>query len=161
MLLLSRFSHVWFFVTLWTGTFQAPLSMGLSRQEYWCGLPCPPPGDLPNSGIEPTPPALQEDSLPTEPPGKPPKKICWNPNLQYLWIWPYLETGSLQTSSVNIKSYWRRSSPESNRTGVLTRRRKAGHRYRHGESAMWWRGRDWGYTATNQGKPKSLATTRS
>ena len=44
---------------------------GFSRQEYWSGLPCPPPGDLPNSGIEPRPPALQADSLPSEPPGKP------------------------------------------------------------------------------------------
>ena len=40
--------------------------MGLSRQEYWSGLPFPPPGDLPNPGIEPRSPALQADSLPTE-----------------------------------------------------------------------------------------------
>ena len=39
--------------TLWTSACQAPLSMGLSKQEYWNGLPYPPPGDLPNSGIEP------------------------------------------------------------------------------------------------------------
>ena len=38
--------------TLWTVDLQAPLPMGLSRQEYWSGLPCPPPGDLPHSGIE-------------------------------------------------------------------------------------------------------------
>ena len=44
--------------------------MGFSRQEYWSGLPCPPPGDLPNLGMEPRSPALQVDSLPTEPPGK-------------------------------------------------------------------------------------------
>ena len=43
---------------------QTPLSMGFSRQEYWSGLPCPPPGDLPNPGIEPRSPALQADSLP-------------------------------------------------------------------------------------------------
>ena len=49
---------------------QAPLSMGFSRQKYWSGLPCPPPGDLPNPGIEPRSPALQVDSLPSEPPGK-------------------------------------------------------------------------------------------
>ena len=40
-------------VTLWTVAHQAPLSMGFSRQEYWSGLPSPPPGDLPNPGIEP------------------------------------------------------------------------------------------------------------
>ena len=42
-----------------------------SRQEYWSGLPCPPPGNLPNPGIEPRPPELQADSLPSEPLGKP------------------------------------------------------------------------------------------
>ena len=44
---------------------------GFSRQEYWSGLPCPPPRDLPNPGIEPRSPSLQEDSLPAEPQGKP------------------------------------------------------------------------------------------
>ena len=44
---------------------------GFSRQEYWSGLPCPPPGDLPNPGIDPRSPALQVASLPSEPPGKP------------------------------------------------------------------------------------------
>ena len=41
---------------LWTAAFQAPLSMGFSRQEYWNGLPCPPPGNLPNPGIKPASP---------------------------------------------------------------------------------------------------------
>ena len=50
--MLSCFSYVQFFVTLWTVAHQAPLFMGFSRKEYWNGLPCPPPGDLPNSGIE-------------------------------------------------------------------------------------------------------------
>ena len=50
---LSRFSHVQLSVTIWTVAHQAPLSMEFSRQEYWSGLPCPPPGDLPNPGIEP------------------------------------------------------------------------------------------------------------
>ena len=53
------------------GTYQAPLSVGFSRQEYWSGLPCPSPGDLSDSGIESRSPALQADSLPTELPGKP------------------------------------------------------------------------------------------
>ena len=44
---------------------------GFSRQEYWSGLPCPPPGDLTNSGIKPRSPTLQADSLSSEPPGKP------------------------------------------------------------------------------------------
>ena len=45
--------------------------MGLSRQEYWSGLPFPSPGDLPDPGIEPWSPALQADALTSEPPGKP------------------------------------------------------------------------------------------
>ena len=50
----SHFSRILLFLTLWTVAHQAPLSMGFSRQEYWSGLSCPPPGDLPNPGIEPT-----------------------------------------------------------------------------------------------------------
>ena len=49
---LSHFSRVQLFATLWTVAHQAPLPMGFSRQEYWRGLPCPPPGDLPDPGIE-------------------------------------------------------------------------------------------------------------
>ena len=51
--MLSHFSRVQLFVTLWTVACQAPLSMGFSRQGYWSGLPCPPPGDLPDPGIHP------------------------------------------------------------------------------------------------------------
>ena len=50
---LSGFSCAWLFATLWTVGHQAPLSMGFSRQEHWNGLPCPPPGDLPDPGVEP------------------------------------------------------------------------------------------------------------
>ena len=49
----SHFSHVWLFVTLWTVAHQASLSIGFSRQEDWSGLPCPPPRDLPDPGIQP------------------------------------------------------------------------------------------------------------
>ena len=52
--MLSHFSLIWFFATPWTVALQVPPSMGFSRQEYWSGLPCPPPGDLPDPGIEPT-----------------------------------------------------------------------------------------------------------
>ena len=58
-------------MTPWTVTHQAPLYMGFSRQEYWSGLPFPSSGDLPDPGTEPRSPALQVDSLPSEPPGKP------------------------------------------------------------------------------------------
>ena len=56
-------------VTPWTGARQAPLSVGFSSQEYWSGFPCPLPGDLPAPGIKPGSPALQVDSLLTEPSG--------------------------------------------------------------------------------------------
>ena len=57
----SRFSWVWLFAIPWTVACQAPVSLGFSRQEYWSELPFPPPGDLPNPGLEPvsfTSPAL-------------------------------------------------------------------------------------------------------
>ena len=57
-------------VTSWTVAHQAPLSMGFSRQEYWSGKPFPPPGDLPDLGIELQSPAQQVNSLLSEPPGK-------------------------------------------------------------------------------------------
>ena len=60
-------SVVWDSATLWTIIHQAPLSMGFSRQEYWSTLPFPPPGNIPNPGIEPMSPvalALQPYSLP-------------------------------------------------------------------------------------------------
>ena len=59
-----------FIVTLWTVAHQAPLSMGFSRQEYWSGLPFPSLGDLPSPAIEPRSPALQADTLNSEPRGK-------------------------------------------------------------------------------------------
>ena len=63
--MLSRFSCVQLFVTLWTAAHQAPLSLGFSRQEFsWSGLPCPPPRNLPDPRIKPTTPALQADVLP-------------------------------------------------------------------------------------------------
>ena len=64
-------SRIRLFATPWTVAYQAPLSVEFSRQEYWSGLPYPCPGDLPNPRIEPRSPALQADTLPSEPPGKP------------------------------------------------------------------------------------------
>ena len=67
-------SSVQLFATPWTVAHQAPLSLGFSRQEYWSGLPFPPPGDLPDPGIElmsPVSPALAGRFFTTEPLGKP------------------------------------------------------------------------------------------
>ena len=74
---------------LWTVAHHAPLSVGFFRQEYWSGLLCPPPEDLPDPGIEPTSPVspvLLADSLPAEPSGKPqsyPFIKLWNLNVPY------------------------------------------------------------------------------
>ena len=69
----SHFSCVWLSVTLWTAACQAPPSIGFSRQEYWSGLLCPPPGDLLDPGMEPTSQVYlhwQVGSLPLASPGK-------------------------------------------------------------------------------------------
>ena len=58
--LLSHFSLVQLFATLWTAAHQAPMFMGFSRQEYWSGLSCSPPGDLPDQGIKPGSPVAPE-----------------------------------------------------------------------------------------------------
>ena len=81
--MLSRFICILLFVTLWTLACQALLSMGFSRQEYWSGLPCPPPGNLPDPGIESLSLMFPEIAggffclfvcfLPLSPPGKPPR----------------------------------------------------------------------------------------
>ena len=71
--MLSCFGYAQLFVTLWTVALHAPLSMGFPRQEYWSGLPCFPPGHLPDPGIEPasTSLALTGPFFTPVPPGKP------------------------------------------------------------------------------------------
>ena len=64
------------FATLWTVAHQAPPSMGFSGQEYWSRLPLPSPGYLADPGIEPRSPALQADTLTSEPPGKVFVSVC-------------------------------------------------------------------------------------
>ena len=84
--MLSCFSHVWLFETLWTIALQAPPSMGLSRQEYWSRLPFSPPGDLPwprdQTRVSKSP-ALQAGSLPLGPPGKPLVANLWGQRILY------------------------------------------------------------------------------
>ena len=70
---MKSLSRVQLFVTPWTVAYQAPPSMGFSRQEYWSGVLFPPPGDLPHPGIKPmspVAPALAGGVFTTEPPGK-------------------------------------------------------------------------------------------
>ena len=78
---LSHFSHIQLFASVQTVASQAPLSMGFPRQEYWSGLPCPPPEDVPDPGIEPTSPtssASEADSLPLSHQGNP--SCCTRPS---------------------------------------------------------------------------------
>ena len=86
---MKSLSRVQLFVTPWTVAYQAPPSMGFSRQEYWSGLPFPSPGDLPDPGIEPRSPTLQADPLTSEPPGNIvvntnfPRDLVKKPSLQF------------------------------------------------------------------------------
>ena len=109
--MLSHFSCVQLFATLWTVACQAPLSMGFSRQEYWSGLPSPPPGDLPNPGIEPispASPALAGRFFTTEPPGKPSNYIVVVLSCIRLCETPmdYSLTGSSVHGLLQAKEYW-------------------------------------------------------
>ena len=71
-------SRVQLLATAWTAAYQAPPSMGFSRQEYWSGLPLPSPGVFSNPGIEPGSPALLADALPSELP----LNVLGNPDLR-------------------------------------------------------------------------------
>ena len=92
LVLLSCFSCVWLCMTLWTTACQASLSMDFSMQEYWSGLPCPPPpGDLPMRGVKPGSPSFQADSLPLNHQGK----------TDSVWSHLYVESNN-QTKCKNI-----------------------------------------------------------
>ena len=83
-----------------TAAHQAPLSMGLYRQESWSGLPFPSPGDLPDPGIDPGSPTLQADALPSEPPFNSinfyPNKFKKNlKNLTIFWRYQSVELGKI------------------------------------------------------------------
>ena len=89
-MMLNHFSHVWLFGTPWIVAYQAPLCIGFSKQEYWSGLPCPPPGDLPNSKTEllsPVSPALAGGFFTSEPPGPVQIKSFWvHSNTVYMCV---------------------------------------------------------------------------
>ena len=89
--------------TLWTVACQAPLSMGFSRQGCWSGLPCPPPGDLPDPGIEPQSPVLQADSLPLSHQGSPPLfHICMYIFNLYKYFSGVCLAGSVQSTDFKL-----------------------------------------------------------
>ena len=96
--------------------FQAPLSMEFSSQEYWRGYPFLSPGDLPDPGIKPRTPALQADSLPSEPPGKPLMLHKVDPNEHPTLLVQLIDLTQARTSSfswdfeirtdTDVRSYW-------------------------------------------------------
>ena len=88
---IQSLSHVRLCVTPWTVAHQAPLSVGSSRQEYWSGLPCPPPGDLPDSETEPASPACRR-TLCHWASREAQTETCWLPSR---WTWtPWGEEGA-------------------------------------------------------------------
>ena len=86
-------SRVRLFATPWTVAYQAPPSMGFSRQEYWSGLPFPSPEDPPNPGIKPRSPTLLVDALTSKPPGKPTPSHKGNPRILE-WVAYTFSSGS-------------------------------------------------------------------
>ena len=92
------FSCVQLFVNLLTVAYQAPPSIGFSRQEHWSGLPFPSPGDLPDPGIKPRSPTLQADALLSEPLGKPKERHSY-----FWWELPSRFYGG-QFGNINIIS---------------------------------------------------------
>ena len=119
--MLSCFSHVWLFATPWTTAFQASLSLGFSRQKYWSGLPCCPPGALPDAGMEPTslmPPVLAGRFFALVPPGKPTNKQTLTAFPDFLllvsfsWLFhsfgpPVAQSAKMENSHVCVASYLR------------------------------------------------------
>ena len=112
-------SSVLLFATPWIVVCQAPLSMELSRQEYWHGLPFPPPGDFPNPGIEPASPgfpALASWFFITEPPGKPclfPFSSVQSLSRVRLFVTPWIAARQASLSITNSQSSLRFTSIES------------------------------------------------
>ena len=106
-------------------------SMEFSRQEYWSGLPCPPPGDLPNPGIKPRSLTLQVDSLPAEPQGKPKNTgVGSHSLLQWIFLTQKLNLGllhcrqilyqlSYQGSPIQVLSFPKRTSGETTVTAGI------------------------------------------
>ena len=113
-------SHVRLFATPWTVTHQALLSVGFPRQKYWTGLPCPPPGDLPDLGIEsssPASPDLEDGFFTTEPLGKSGLlSAYYQQNLRHILWWCIsvtLQGTSLRSHCIRISAafllvQWRR-----------------------------------------------------
>ena len=103
--MVSCFSHVPFFETPWTTAYQAPVSMGFSRQEYQSGLPCPPPGDLPHPGLNRLLLGLlhwQSGSLPKVPPGKLGDQNTLHRNLPH-WPGEYLKLRAIKKQDTHTK----------------------------------------------------------
>ena len=107
--MLSHFSQVQLFATLWTVTPQVPLSMGFSRQEYCHELRCPPPGNLPDPGIEPaslTSPAMAGVSLPLVTLTLTLVKFSWLGELVPVFWWMELGLVFLDGCTMSTGVFW-------------------------------------------------------
>ena len=111
-------SSVQLFATLWTVALQTPLSVGLSQQEYWSGLPFPPPEDLPDLGIEPESTALASTLFTTELPGKPLSGAYCMYNTDFLLIWlRWGKQGETFKLTFNRKFKWEKEEEEKHWNG--------------------------------------------
>ena len=105
--MLIYFSHVWLFATLWTIAYQAPLSMGFSRQENWSGLPFTSPGDLPIQRLNPGLPHCRQTLLPSEPQIMVSNLGLLNIlNFLLLKIWPKLQNQVLSFFKLKLSLTW-------------------------------------------------------
>ena len=105
--LVKSLSHVRLFAIPWTVVYQASLSMGFSRQEYWSRLSFPSPGDLPDPGIDPRSPALQADALPSEPPGNTTRMALELMNWKISWRKEWLPTPVFFPGESHDRGAWR------------------------------------------------------
>ena len=119
------------FETLWNVTCQAPLSIGSSRQEFWSGSPCSSLGDLPDLGIKPASPVLQEDSLLSEPSNG---RSYYN----YLMIMSPQTYWHLRTENIN---HLVTSTLTNQRTVTLLSHLAFKNALLRGEESKWWRNR--------------------
>ncbi|KAI4549396.1 hypothetical protein MG293_001726 [Ovis ammon polii] len=97
-LLLNYNIRAYYSFAVWDRACQDPLAVGFTRQEYWRGLPLPSPGDLPDPRVKPAFPALQVDSLPSEPPEKPHPDV----SLPCNWTPPSTNSGAFHTQHINL-----------------------------------------------------------
>ena len=148
---MKSLSPVWLFATPWTVAFQAPPSMGFSRQKCWSGLPFPSPGDLPDPGIEPGSPALQADALLSEPPGNYTlKEMSWGyseSSKRRTDLWKHRKLyspescsglGSWRNNPRTKKEEWKDEGARNTERGAETENGRLNRKWKEGEILYYW-----------------------